>query len=385
MQADTLLVLGALFLLGLVVEGLGRYTRLPRVTMLILLGMAVGPVGVGLIPREWQQHFSWLSSLALTMVGFLLGGKLAGLVRQGGGGRALRHSLVITLVTFAIVALLLGLLGVPPLLAVLLAGVSLATDPAATLEVAQPHAERSYFARLLLGIVALDDAWGLLLFAVLLASLDLWMGVSNGATPLLHAAREVLGAVALGVALGVPLSWAAGRVRRGEATTVEALAIVFLCCGLSLWLGVSFILAAMVTGFVVALTARRPRQPFHEIAHLEWPVLLVFFIMVGASLDPAALLALGWTGAVYVVARILGRLAGGLACLGDPQLPAAHRPWLGLSLLPQAGVAIGVALMAAQRYPEVGSSLLAVITAAVVLFELLGPVLTRRALATVAA
>ena len=380
MHADSLLILGALFLLGLLVEGVGRYTRLPRVTLLILLGMLVGPAGFGLIPGNWQQHFDLLSALALTMVGFLLGGKLAALARQGGAGLAVRHSLVISLVTFGVVGLFLVLLGGPVLLALLLAGVSLATDPAATLEVAQRQSERSYFAGLLLGIVALDDAWGLLVFALLLAGLDVWMGVSNGATPLLHAAHEIFGAIALGLALGLPASWAAGRVRRGEATTVEALAIVFLCCGLSLKLGVSFILAAMSTGFFVALAARRKRQPFHEVAHLEWPVLLVFFIMVGASLDPSALLALGWTGALYVVARILGRVAGGLACFGDARLPPAHRAWLGLSLLPQAGVAIGVALIAAQRYPDVGQNLLAVVTAAVVLFELLGPVLTRRAL-----
>lgn len=383
MIAHTLLVLGALFALGLLVEALGRYTRLPRITMLLLLGMLVGPAGLALIPPHWLPHFGWLSSLALTMVGFLLGGKLASLARQGAARRVLRHSLVITLVTFLVASAVLGLLGVPVLLAVLLAGVALATDPAATFEVVADKADKSYFAGLLLGIVALDDAWALLLFSLLLAGLDVWSGNGNGMTALAHAGWEVGGAVLLGVALGLPLSWASGRVRRGEATTVEALAIVFLCCGLSLWLEVSFILAAMVTGFVVARIGRRPRQPFHEIAHLEWPLLLMFFIMVGASLDPASLAQLGWVGALYLLARVLGRVAGGLACVGDPQLPPAHRPWLGLSLLPQAGVAIGVALVAAQRFPEQGAALLGVVTAAVVLFELLGPLLARRALAVV--
>ncbi len=385
MTTHTLLVLGALFALGLLVEALGRYTRMPRITMLLLLGMLVGPAGLGLIPPHWLPHFGWLSSLALTMVGFLLGGKLASLVQQGAARRVLRHSLVITVVTFVVAGALLWLLGVPVLLALLLAGVALATDPAATFEVAAAKAEKSYFAGLLLGIVALDDAWALLLFSLLLAGLDVWSGNGNGISALGHAAWEIGGALLLGLALGVPLSWASGRVRRGEATTVEALAIVFLCCGLSLWLGVSFILAAMVTGFVVARIGRRPRQPFHEISHLEWPVLLMFFIMVGASLDPVSLIQLGWVGAAYLLARVLGRIAGGLACVADPQLPLAHRPWLGASLLPQAGVAIGVALVAAQRFPEQGAELLGVVTAAVVVFELVGPLLTRRALAAVSA
>ena len=155
MHAETLITLGSLFLLGLLAEGLGRHTPLPRVTLLLLLGVAVGPHGVGLLPERWLAHFGWLSSLALTMVGFLLGGRLASLSLNGQARHVLRHAVVICLATFGVVFLLLWALGVPLLLALLLGAVALATDPAATLEVVAGKAERSHFAGVVLGIVAM--------------------------------------------------------------------------------------------------------------------------------------------------------------------------------------------------------------------------------------
>ena len=130
MNASALVLLGGVFLLGLAAEAVGRHSRLPRVTLLLFLGIAIGPQGLGLIPPSWIDQFELVAALALTMVGFLLGGKLAGLTRSR-AGLALRHSLVITLVSFVVVALGLYSLGFSPLLACLLGSVALATDPAA--------------------------------------------------------------------------------------------------------------------------------------------------------------------------------------------------------------------------------------------------------------
>lgn len=380
MVAADLLALGLVFALALAVEAVASRTRLPRVTLLLLMGVVVGPHGAGLLPATWTVHFTWLAPLALTMVGFLLGGRLASLIDGDGVGLAVRASLIVTVATFVVVAGVSWLAGATPVLAVLLASASLATDPAATWEVVLGRGEPGPLGRLLLGIVALDDAWGLLLFSLALAALDLLAGQGGGAVPLLHAGREILGALLLGLLLGRGLGLIAGRVREGEATVVEAVTVVLLCTGLSLWLEVSFLLTAMTAGWVLARTGRHLQEPFHEIAHLEWPLLLMFFVMVGARLDLGALAGLAGLGAVYVLARVVGRVAGGLACGGPRSLAIRQRVWLGLGLLPQAGVAMGVALVAAGRYPAEAEALLGVVTGAVVLFELAGPIFTRWAL-----
>jgi Kef-type K+ transport system membrane component KefB len=169
-----------------------------------------------------------------------------------------------------------------------------------------------------------------------------------------------------------------GRVRAGEPTQAEALGGVLLCGGIALWFGVSFLLSAMTMGVIVANLAHHHRRPFRAIEGIEWPFMVVFFVLSGASLHmeslgPAASLAIA-----YVALRVVGRLAGGwlgVAISGD-----RFARGIGIALFPQAGVAIGMALVASQRLPGLGSVVLSATVAATIVFELFGPILTRVAL-----
>lgn len=187
-----------------------------------------------------------------------------------------------------------------------------------------------------------------------------------------------------GVALGAPLAALTGRVRPGEPTLAEALGAVLVCGGVAMALEVSFLLASMVMGAVVANLASHHRRPFHAIEGIEWPFMVLFFVLAGASFRPD-----GWGEEVgglalaYLVLRTVGRLMGGW--LGAR---LAHREpvwgrWVGLALLPQAGIALGMALVAAQRFPEVQRVVIPAVVATTVLFELVGPILTRVALGRV--
>jgi Kef-type K+ transport system membrane component KefB len=142
----------------------------------------------------------------------------------------------------------------------------------------------------------------------------------------------------------------------------------------------SFLLAAMTMGAVVENRARHHNRPFHAIEGIEWPFMTVFFVLAGASLDLEVLSDAGGLLGAYVVLRILGRLAGGWIGGSFSQQDHFARRWIGLALLPQAGVALGMALVAAQRFPEIGEGILPVVVAATAIFEVLGPVATRAAL-----
>ena len=376
-QAVILLTLGVLFLSGLAADQIGRMTRLPRVTMLLLLGVVVGAPGLNLLPVQVIEWFEPLSIIALTMVAFLLGGSLVGRTLKERAAAVLWISIVIVVATITIVAAGLILFGMDPRLALLLGAIAAATDPAAVADVIRQSRSTGPFPDTLKGIVAIDDAWGLIVFSLILAfvgqSSD-WAGVLAGT------AQELLGAVALGVAMGVPAAFLTGRVSPGEPLQAEAIGIVFLTSGMALLFDVSFLLSGMVAGAVIGRLAGHHERAFHEIEHIQWPFMILFFLLAGASLDLDALWTIGWVSLAFMALRILSRVVGGYAGAKLAQVPKGERSWYGLALLPQAGVAVGMALVASEALPQYAQAIMAFTIASTVIFEIAGPAATYFAL-----
>lgn len=378
-----LISLGVIFLAALVFDFVGRRTWLPRVTLLMSFGLLAGPSGLDFFPDITQAWFPVVADMALVMVGFLLGGHLTAVELRQRGGQVLRLSLSVVLITFGVVAAGLWAVGAPGSLAILLAALATATDPAATFDVVHETGAESSFTRTLLDIVAIDDAWGILVFSLALAVCELLAGGAAQGI-LANGAWDLGGALLLGVGLGLPMAYLSGRIEPGEPTLYEALGMVFLCGGAALWLEVSFLLAAMVMGAVVANLAHHHTRPFHAIEGIEWPLMILFFVLAGASLDLGSLLHTGGWLVAFVGLRIVGRLGGGWIGGSLPPADPGIQRWMGLALLPQAGVALGMALVAAQRFPEAGEAILSIVVAATAIFELVGPIATRVALRRVA-
>ena len=378
--AVLLTTLGVLLLAGLATDAVGRYTRLPRVSLLLVLGVAAGPAGFDALPSPDSQLFSLATYTALAMVGFLLGERFTPAALREQGRSIAIISIAAVLLTALCVSALLLLFGVPADLALLLGAIATSTDPAATADVVEQHGKDGPFGRLLLGIVAIDDAWGLVFFAFVAAGVGMVASGGSPAGTVLMGLREVGGALALGGILGVPVALLTARLRPGEPTLLEALGSVFLCSGLALYLGVSPLLAAMAMGTCVANVARHHERPFHAIRDVERPFLVVFFILAGAMLDFSALSGIGLVGLGYIIARVAGRLVGGFVggiLAGEDHTVAR---WLGLALVPQAGVALGLAVAAAERFPSLLDEIVPIVVGATVLFEVFGPLGTRAAL-----
>ena len=170
---------------------------------------------------------------------------------------------------------------------------------------------------------------------------------------------------------------ARGAVAEDKANSLGA--------GIAEWFDLLPILTAMVMGIMVASLASHYDRPFHAIEGIEWPFMVLFFVIAGASLEVDALMLAGSVTFLYVLARFGGIYIG--TRLGGRLAHARHtiRKWLGLALLPQAGVAIGMALLAVQRFPETASVVLAVVVASTVILETIGPVFTRLALRSASA
>ncbi|MGI3211306.1 cation:proton antiporter [Roseovarius tibetensis] len=372
-HASVLITLGALFLVGLAADAIGRHTPLPRVTLLLGCGIVVGGSGFDLLPQQAQNLYDTLSAVALTMVAFLLGNSLTVATLRRHGRAILTVSILIVLITVALVALGLWLVGVPAPVALLLGAIATATDPAATQDSLRQAGARGAFPKLLRGIVAIDDAWGLLAFsmaAVLAASLGGPLDFAH----LADALWEIGGALALGAAVGLPAAYLTGRLARGEPQLTEALGLVFLIAGVAVWAEVSYLIAGMTAGTIVANLAQHHDRAFHEIEHVQWPFLILFFVLAGASLKLDVLADLGLIGGTYVLLRIVARVAGGWLGGALGAVPARQRPWVGMALLPQAGVAVGMALIAAQEFPEHRDLIVSLTIGTTVIFEIIGPI-----------
>ncbi|MCP5093463.1 MAG: cation:proton antiporter [Gammaproteobacteria bacterium] len=378
--AQILIAFGSLFLVGLLADVVGRHTPLPRVTLLLLVGFLIGPSALDWLPQFTNDWFPVLTGIALTMIGFLLGQKLTLSTLRDLGRAVLAMSVCEVILTVVLVFSVLFLFGVPLEIAALLAGIAPATAPAATVDVVHELGAKGKFTDTLLGIVAIDDAWGLMIFSVLLALVQALTGSGGAGEVLASGAREIGGALLLGAVLGVPMAYLTGRVRPGEPSLAEALGLVLLCAGLAIWAGVSYILAAITMGAVVANLATHHDRPFDAIEGIEWPFLILFFLLAGAALQVEALAQIGLLGAGYIGLRIVGRILGTRLGGWLSGADSATRRRMGLALLPQAGVAIGMALLASQRFPELKDTILPVVLGSTVVFELIGPVITRRIL-----
>ena len=375
-----LLALGGILLLGLVTLTLGKKTSLPRVTLLLIFGAIIGKEMLDIIPSVFSNQFEMISNMALLMIAFLLGGKLRLVSLKQSANKILLISISAAFVTASMVSLCLLWGGMSIEMAILLGCIASATAPAAILDVVTESGYKGPFSKLLLSIVAIDDAWALILFGLGMTIVTSLNGFGPDVSPLLTLARDIGGAILLGVVIGLPAAYLTGRIKKGEPVLTEALGIVFVCGGLAIWFEVSYLIAAMVMGAVISNFARHHQYPFHAIEGIEWPFMVIFFVLAGASLEFSALRDIGYIGVVYIMSRVVGKIIGAGIGAKFSRADEVTKSWMGFALLPQAGVAIGMALVASNTFPEYRQTLLSIVISSTIFFEIIGPIFTRLAL-----
>jgi Kef-type K+ transport system membrane component KefB len=283
-------------------------------------------------------------------------------------------------VTVVIVSLGLILIGVNTEISILLGCIASATAPAAIMDIVMESKSKSKFSNLLLTVVAIDDAWGFMLFSIGIAAVTALSGNEGGMSPFLTAALDIGGSVLLGIIVGLPAAYLTGRIKKGQPMLIEALGFIFLCGGLAVMFDVSFLIASMVMGAVVTNLAKHHDYPFHAVEGIEWPFMIIFFILAGASLKLSALSDIRLIGLVYIICRTVGKIFGARIGAKFSRTNPATRRWIGVAMLPQAGAAVGMALVASNKFPDYSQTLLTIVISTTILFEIIGPVFTRMAI-----
>ncbi|MBF0628328.1 MAG: cation:proton antiporter [Magnetococcales bacterium] len=376
---SVLLTLSALFLIGFAADALARRVILPRVTLLLLCGMLLGPTVTGLVSTQQQGWLVVVAQATLCMVGFLLGGRITLHGLRAYGQTVLAIS--ITILTVSSCLMFMGMLwvGVPMSAAVLLASICLTTDPVAPTDVIHELRSDGPFTRILLAVIATNDALGFVLFTIALSVAALFHPTVIHRS-VLEVLWEIGGAVTIGALLGRALAWISDHIQRPDTLLAGTLGLLILCGALATRLHTSFFLAVMIMGSVTVNSCTRPWKPFLIIERFLWPFLILFFLLAGANLKPRSMLDIGLISGVYLGCRMLGEIGGGWLGATFGNASTHTRRWLGPALLPQAGVAMSMTFIAVQRFPDLTDLLLPVVISGVMVFELIGPVMTRIAL-----
>ncbi|NLC53689.1 MAG: cation:proton antiporter, partial [Firmicutes bacterium] len=206
--------------------------------------------------------------------------------------------------------------------------------------------------------------------------------VSGGVVAMIAAPLwELFGSILLGIVFAVILLLLASRLREKPDKMVLALGMIFLQAGLAEFLNLSALLAGMTMGCVaVNLLRRHSEELFRLVSTVDTPIYVLFFVLAGANLQLDLLAKVGLVGVAYIVSRIIGKVGGATCGAIISKAPEVVRKYLGLGLIPQAGVAIGLTLLVQQDFPEIASMVTTVILGSVVVYEIIGPFFAKMAI-----
>lgn len=389
--AMVVISIAMMMFLGFAMTRVTKRFKLPNVTAYIVTGILIGPYCLNLIPQTVIDGMSFLSDIALAFIAFSVGEffKLSTLKKNG------MKVVIITIFEACLATVVVFLatyfvLGVDLVFSIVIAALASATAPASTVMTIRQTGAKGDFVDTLLQVVALDDVVGLIEYSV---AISLAIAVNTGASSLgmgsivkpifMNLAVLVLGGI-FGVFMKLLM-----QKRSKDNRLIISISLIFAFCGVCALLDISPLLGCMSMG-TVYINVTNDEKLFKQLNYFTPPILLLFFVRSGVSFQLDALVnasaAVGKTplllvGVVYFLTRIVGKYGGAyLGCLLTGKRKEV-RNYLGLALIPQAGVAIGLAALGARTIGgETGVALETVILASSVLYELIGPACGKLAL-----
>ena len=390
---ETLFYLGLILLLGALTQWLSPKLGIPQVVAYLLLGLIIGPEVLGFIPMEFVENSYIVTDLSLSIIAVLVGATLKISTLRGRGKEIAYITFFQSVITFLAVLLafaFLGLfLGFPEgkslIMALLLAGIATATAPATPLAIVRELGAKGKFTSTFLAIVATDDAVALMFFsmslslgtALLGSNVFEWKTIMD--TFILVGSSVLLGTVAALINTGSEKL----LVHKKGMETIATLGLIFIVYSLSEHWKLEPLLSAMVMGAVMVNTSPAFDIVEEEIdKHLAELIFMLFFILSAMHLQFAAIVAFPLAIELYIITRFFGKVFG--SYLGAFLSHSSHvvKKYMGLALLPQAGVAIGLALSLQQHegFEDIAPIILNIVITTTLIHELIGPFLTRHAL-----
>jgi len=387
---NIILLMGLAIFFGTAGARIFQKFRVPQVVGYVVIGLIIGESGLNLIGRDTVESLSLFNMFALGIIGFMIGGELRRDVFKKHGKQFFIILCSEGITAFILVAILCGFVGwyftgnlhTSVAMALVLGAIASATAPAATTNVLWEYKTRGPLTSTVLAIVALDDGLSLLLYGLASSIASAFLGKTNSSiwTTIPMAVFEIAGAVILGVLAGLLLSFILKRIKEPDKALAFIVSSVLLVIGLSIALKVGSILAAMALGVTIAnLAPHRRQSTFGLMEKFAPPIYVLFFVLAGAHLVLSEITA--WILVmilVYLIGRTAGKMLG--SWLGARQSKAVDvvRRYLGLCLLSQAGVAIGLAIISNQLFTgQIGHAIIVIVMTTTFVVEIFGPMFVK--------
>lgn len=376
-------ILGLSLLLAVIVGHLIHYLRVPKVTGYLILGIVLGPFGMGFISHEDVDQLRFISEVALGLIVFSIGGEFRISRFRKMGRRMLTISLFEISLTLLFVSLLVLSLGESFSIALLLGIIGIATAPAATVLVLREFDSEGPLTNHILILVGLNNLVCLVLFRLLFPLIKTAQD-SAAAFSVVHVVIwpwcEVTGSLAIGFCLAFIVILGEHRLQKKSEFLTLLLATIVMGIGIGIFFRLSPLLINLALGATVANLCRDHKNVMEQIKAVDLPFYIVFFILAGASLHLDLIPSVGTIGIAYVGGRVGGKLLGIYLGAQRGQAPESVRHFGGVGMLTQAGIAIGLCLLIEHENVINGSVITSTVLSSVILFELLGPIFLRWAL-----
>lgn len=372
------IMLGTALFAGKIVKQL----KLPNVTGYLVIGLLIGPNCLKILTDELIASMSLITEFALGCIAFSIGAEFKISFLKRVGKAPIIIGVLEGLGAVVVVDTIMLLLGYDVTFSLAMGAIASATAAASTLMIVKQYKSKGPVTNTLLPVVALDDAVALVAFGVSMAAANVIS--SHGTAPigklLLHPLKEIGGGLLFGFVLGIIMVYLVKLYTgRGNRLAVTIM-MICVCVGISDMVGFSSLLACMMLSMVFVNMSKFRDKIYEPLERITPPIYMMFFIVSGASLDIKIMTSVGLVGVIYVVGRVIGKALGAALGAKISNAPKTVRKWLGLTLIPQEGVAIGLATSAAATLPEYGATIRTIVLCGVVVYELVGPIITKTAL-----
>ncbi len=372
--------IGLMLLSGLLFGRIAKKLTLPNVTGYLIAGLVLGPYVLGVVSAETASSLAIVSEIALGFIALSIGAEFKLSYFKEVGGAPVVIAAFEGLMASACVTCALLAIGQPLTLALVLGAIASATAPAATIMVIRQYNARGPVTKTLLSVVALDDAVALIAFGFAVAIARSLTGGGNLlrslAEPFVELGLSIVVGTAAALAMLIPLHFFKKQSNRLCATT----ALVFITSALASRLGASSLLSCMIFGAILANLSKDANDVFRISDMVTPPIFMLFFVVSGAQLNVTLIPTIGLIGIMYVLIRVVGKVTGATIGAVITHSDSKVRKYLGWTLVPQAGVAIGLTLVADTVIPEYAGQIRAVVLCGTLIYELTGPVISKIAL-----
>ncbi len=373
---EVMMYFSIILVLGFIAGRLISFFKLPVVTGYLVVGIVIGPYCINLIPTQAINSMVLLKHMALAFIAFFIGSEF-----ERSQIKRIGNSVIVIATVQALTAVVLVFLTMyygfhqPLSVSLLLGAISAATAPAAILMIIRQYKANGPLTKTLLSVVAMDDAICVIVFGITVSIVD---ALNNGSfltmRSILEPFFEILGSAILGLAAAIITYILITRLSKSnDDILIIILAMLIGTTAIAYKLGLSYILTDMIFGGIIANTNSKVTRAFSVAEPIAQPIYVAFFTLAGVTLQLDLIPRNGLIGAGYILARAAGKMAGCYMGARLSKAPDVVRKFLGLGMLPQAGVAIGLALIVQEHFPDIGLNVSAIVMSGVVFYEILGP------------